>query len=94
MRYLTWQLNWDEDHRYGTGPESTIASRGGRAEASQFVADPTILGYLTEPCDLDGLDDWSVTELDADDALAFADAIVPGCWFTDDGYIAAPQPEV
>jgi hypothetical protein len=92
VRYLTWQLNWS-DPAYGTGPEWDIGQRGGHAEASAFVADPTILGYLTVGCDLAGLNDWSVTELSAADALAFADAIVPGCSFNADGYIVTPAPE-
>lgn len=93
MRYLVWRLNWD-DPMYGTGPEATIAARGGRAEASGFVdAGADILGYLVEPCDLDDLDDWTVIELDAADALAFADRLVPGCSFNADGYIVPPAPE-
>lgn len=93
MRYLTWRLNWD-DPNYGTGPEAEIAALGGRAEASGFVdAGADILGYLVEPCDLDGLEPWQLVELTSAQALAFADALVPGCSFTDDGYIVPPIEE-
>jgi hypothetical protein len=95
MRYLTWRLNWPADTpNYGTGPEQSIAEQGGHAEASQFVDEPTILGYLTDGNpDLSTLTDWSVAELDADEALAFADALVPGCSLADDGRIVPPTEE-
>ena len=37
MTYLKWKLS--DDGTWGTGPEETIADRGGRAEASAATLD-------------------------------------------------------
>ena len=70
MIYLKWKLSNDT---WGTGPEATIAARGGSAQASQYVqSDGYRLGYLTEAADLTGLETWDVTELTEAEALTLA----------------------
>lgn len=97
MRYLTWRLTWDADHQYGIGPEQTVVDNGARLEASAWV-DPTvengtILGYLTGDVDLGLLSAWSVAELSQAEALAFAQALNPEAFLSDDGVIGAPLPD-
>lgn len=97
MRYLTWKLTWPGDGRYGFGPEPAVADNGGRLEASGWV-DPTveagtILGYLTGDVDLALLADWEVAELPQSEALAFARALNPEAFLTNDGRIGAPMPD-
>jgi len=92
VRYLTWELTWPGDHRYGYGPEPVAADHGAHLEASMWVNPTveagTILGYLTGDLDVALLAAWNVTELTQADALAFAQAIDPNAYVTDDGYIA------
>lgn len=91
MRYLTWELTWPGDHRYGYGPEPVAAGNGAHLEASMWVNPTvetgTILGYLTGNLDLGLLADWNVAELNAEEALAFAQAIDPNAYITDDGVV-------
>ena len=70
MIYLKWKLSNDT---WGVGPEATIATRGGRAQVSEYVqSDGYRLGYLTETADLTGLETWDVAELTEAEALTFA----------------------
>jgi hypothetical protein len=97
MRYLTWQLNWN-DPQHGTGPEAAIVHQGCGVSASSWVqpnvTSGTILGYLTagDP-DLSQLMDWQVQELTQGEALEFAQGIDPEAYLLDDGVIAAPMDE-
>ena len=89
MIYLRWKLS--NDGVWGTGPEETIADRGGRATVGWAVdGDGYRIGYLTTTADLSGLETWDVTEQTEAQALAFcqvfwADATVDG-----DGFITSP----
>ena len=70
MIYLKWKLSNDT---WGVGPEATIAARGGRALASEYVqSDGYRLGYMPETADLTGLETWDVTELTEAEALTLA----------------------
>lgn len=98
MRYLTWQLTWDAEHQYGTGPEATVAEHGARLEASSWV-DPTvesgtILGYLHGDIDLALIADWSVAELDEAGALAFAQAVDASAYIANDGMIVSASADL
>jgi hypothetical protein len=97
MRYIVWHLTWPTAE-YGYGPEQTAADNGAHLEASMWVNPTveagTILGYLTGELDLALLAAWNVTELTQADALAFAAAIDPNAYLSDDGRIATTtEPE-
>ena len=90
MIYLKWKLS---DGTSGTGPEETIAARGGHAEAGWAVdAAGYRIGYLTQTCDLDGLDTWDVTEPTEAAALAFCQALFADAEVLPDGTISGPPP--
>lgn len=97
MRYLVWKLIWP-DGKYGIGPEQIVADQGARLEASSWfnpsVEQGEILGYLTGDVDLSLISQWSVRELIADDALAFAKSINDKAFIADNGVITAPREEV
>ena len=72
--YLKWKLSTEGVS--GTGPEETIADRGGLAEASWAVDDDGYrIGYLTQTANLDDLTTWDVTEPTEAQALTFCKAI-------------------
>jgi len=74
MRYATWQLNWEPNEHYGSGPESVISERGGRAEGVFYTAgvhDP-IVGYVYGDISLSELDKWNVVEITAAEVLTLA----------------------
>ncbi len=91
MRYLTWELTWPGDHRYGFGPEPVAADNGATLEASMWVNPTveagTILGYLDGEMNLGLIGAWNANELTQADALAFAAAIDPNAYIMDDGRI-------
>jgi len=89
VNYLKWRLSTDGVS--GTGPEGTIADRGGRAEASWAVDDDGYrIGYLTEAANLDDLDTWDVTEVTEAAALTFCQALYADAEVLPDGYISGP----
>jgi len=91
MNYLKWQLSVDGTS--GTGPEETIADRGGRAEASWAAdVDGYRIGYLTEAANLDDLDTWNVTEVTEAEALTFCQALYADAEVLPDGRISGPPP--
>lgn len=91
MIYLKWRLS---DGTFGTGPEETIANRGGRAEASWAVDTAGYrIGYLTQTTNLDGLDIWDVTDVTKADALTFCQAIYAFSVVLPDGHISSPPPD-
>ena len=96
MNYASWILNFT-DPNYGTGPEAVIAERGGRAESGwangQVESGATILGYVTGEFDITGLEPWGYTSLTAEESLTFAQTINPDAYFTEQGYITAPEVE-
>ena len=93
MNYLKWKLS--DDGTWGTGPEETIADRGGRAEASWAVDDDGYrIGYLTSPANLDDLDTWDVSEQTEAAALTFCQALYGDAEVLPDGRISGPQPDV
>ena len=90
MRYATWQLYWQPDERYGSGPESAITERGGSAEPIMFLGpDPhdTIVGYVYGDVSVADLDDWAVTEVTAAEALSLVQGVIPDATLGDDGRI-------
>ena len=88
MRYLKWKLS---EGTSGTGPEETIANRGGRAEASWAVDDDGYrIGYLTQTANLDDLDTWDVSEQTEAEALAFCQALYVDAEVLPDGRISGP----
>jgi|TARA_R110000824_G_scaffold137598_4_gene301787 hypothetical protein len=91
MNYLKWELS--DAGVSGTGPEETIADRGGHAEAGWAVDDDGYrIGYLTQTADLTGLETWDVTEQTEAQALTFCQAIWADAEVMADGRISAPPP--
>ena len=92
MHYLKWKLS--NDGVWGTGPEETIADRGGLADASWAVDDDGYrLGYLTQTANLDDLDTWDVSEVTEAQALTFCQALWEDAEVLPDGRISGPVPE-
>jgi len=92
MIYLKWKLS--DDGTWGTGPEGTIADRGGLAEASWAVDDDGYrVGYLTQTANLDDLDTWDVSEQTEAEALAFSQALHGDAEVLPDGRISGPPPD-
>ena len=99
MIYLKWKLS--DDGTWGTGPEGTIADRGGHAEAGWAIDDDGYrIGYLRQTADLTGLETWDVTVITEAEAVAFCQAFFPDteaaglarvCPAT--GRISAPPPD-
>ena len=91
MTYLKWKLS--NDGVWGTGPEETIADRGGHAEAGWAVDDDGYrIGYLTQIADLTGLETWDVTTQTEAQALTFCQAIWEDAEVMPDGRISGPVP--
>ena len=91
MIYLEWKLS---DGVSGTGPEGTIADRGGLADASWAVdAAGYRIGYLTQTADLDDLDTWDVTEPTEAAALTFCQVLYADAEVLPDGRISGPPPD-
>jgi hypothetical protein len=91
MTYLKWKLSMAGV--CGSGPEETIANRGGLADASWAVdAAGYRIGYLTQTADLTGLDTWDVTEQTEAQALAFCQALYAAAEVLPDGRISGPPP--
>jgi hypothetical protein len=92
MIYLKWKLS--DDGTWGTGPEGTIAARGGRAGASWAVDDDGYrVGYLTQTANLDDLEVWDVTTQTEADALTFCQALYGDAEVLPDGRISGPPPD-
>lgn len=96
MKYVTWMLYWEPDAHYGSGPEPVILERGGSAEGAFYsgadVHDP-IVGYVYGDVSLDGLDEWNVTEITSEQALALAQELDPEASINDEGRIVFPMPD-
>ena len=91
MTYLKWKLS---EGVWGTGPEGTIADRGGRAEASWAVDnDGYRIGYLNVAADLTGLESWNVTTQTEAQALTFCQQFYEDAEVMPDGRISGPPPE-
>ena len=89
MVYLKWKLS--DAGVSGTGPEETIADRGGLAEASWAVdGDGYRVGYLTQTADLTGLETWDVTTQTEAQALTFCQVFYPDAIVDSDGFITSP----
>lgn len=96
MRYATWQLCWMPDPRYGSGPESVIAERGGSAEgvfSTGANVQDTIVGYIYGDVSLTDLDNWNVVEITGAEALTLAKALDPEATMNDEGRIVFPMPD-
>jgi len=90
MIYLKWKLS---DGVSGTGPEETIADRGGHADASWAVdAAGYRIGYLTQTANLDDLTTWDVTEPTEAQALTFCQVLYAAAEVLPDGTISGPPP--
>jgi hypothetical protein len=87
--YLKWRLS--DDGTWGTGPEGTIADRGGHAEAGWAVDDDGYrIGYLTQTANLDDLGTWDVTEQTEAQALTFCQQFYADAEVLPDGRISGP----
>ena len=90
MTYLKWKLS---EGTWGTGPEETIADRGGHADAGWAVDDDGYrIGYLTQTAALTGLETWDVTEVTEAEALTFCQQFYADAEVLPDGRISAPPP--
>ena len=91
MIYLKWKLS--DAGVAGTGPEETIADRGGHAEASEYVDSSGYrLGYLTQTAALTGLETWDVTTQTEAEALTFCQQFYEDAEVMPDGRISGPPP--
>ena len=89
MIYLKWRLS--DDGTSGTGPEGTIADRGGHAEAGWAVDGAGYrIGYLTQSANLDDLGTWDVTEQTEADALTFCQGLYAAAEVLPGGRISSP----
>ena len=92
MIYLKWKLS--NAGVWGTGPEETIADRGGHAEAGWAVDDDGYrIAYLTQTADLTGLETWDVTTQTEAQALTFCQSMYADAAVMPDGRISGPPPE-
>ena len=92
MIYLKWKLS--DAGAAGTGPEGTIADRGGHAEAGWAVDDDGYrIAYLTQTADLTGLETWDVTTQTEAQALTFCQQFYGDAEVMPDGRISGPPPE-
>lgn len=93
MRYATWQLYWQPDERYGSGPESVIAERGGSADGAFLTGDvhDAIVGYVHGDVSLADLDDWNVVEITGAEALTLAQELNAEASMDADGRIIFPM---
>ena len=92
MHYLKWKLSTNGVS--GTGPEETIADRGGLADAGWAVDDDGYrIGYLTQIADLTGLETWDVTTQTEAEALTFCQQFYEDAEVLPDGRISGPAPE-
>jgi len=90
MTYLTWKLS---EGTSGTGPEGTIADRGGHAEAGWAVDDDGYrIGYLIQTAALTGLETWDVTTQTEAQALTFCRQFYAEAEVLPDGRISGPVP--
>ena len=91
MTYLKWKLS---EGTWGTGPEETIADRGGQASAGSYVdAAGYRIGYLNVAADLTGLETWDVTTQTEAQALTFCQQFYGDAEVLPDGRISGPPPE-
>ena len=89
MIYLKWKLS--DDGTSGTGPEGTIADRGGLAAASWAVdAAGYRIGYLPQTANLDDLTTWDVTAQTEAQALTFCQGLYADAEVLPDGRISGP----
>jgi hypothetical protein len=89
MIYLKWKLS--DDGVSGTGPEGTIDTRGGHAEAGWAVDDDGYrIGYLTATAALTGLETWDVTTQTEAQALTFCQQFYEDAEVGADGHITSP----
>lgn len=95
MRYATWQLFWEPNAEYGSGPESVIVNRGGRAEGVFFTGDvdAAIVGYVHGDVPLTDLDNWNVAEITSAEALTLAQQQDPEASLDAEGRIVFPIPD-
>ena len=92
MIYLKWKLSTDGTS--GTGPEETIADRGGSGRSGGAVdGDGYRIGYLPQTANLDDLDTWDVTEQTEAQALTFCQALYADAEVLPDGRISGPPPD-
>ncbi len=91
MIYLKWKLSTDGVS--GTGPEETIADRGGVADAGWAVDSGGYrIGYLTQTAALTGLETWDVTTQTEAQALTFCQQFYGDAEVGADGRITGPPP--
>lgn len=95
MIYAKWKLDFTDDPQYGVGPDTLVAERGDSIEGAFFVGDAQdwIYGYLNEGFNMEGLEQWNITEVTQEDILAAALQLNPDCYVNDHGRIASPLPE-
>ena len=89
MIYLKWKLS--NDGVWGTGPEETIADRGGVADAGWAVdSNGYRIGYLTQTAALTDLETWDVTTQTEAQALTFCQQFYEDAEVGADGRITSP----
>jgi hypothetical protein len=92
MTYLKWKLS---EGTWGTGPEETIADRGGKVSAGPYVDnDGYRIGDLKVAADLTGLETWDVTTQTEAEALTFCQQFYADAEVLPDGRISEPPPEI
>ena len=91
MIYLRWKLS---EGTWGTGPEETIADRGGTTQVSAHVDSSGYrIGYLIQTADLTGLETWDVTTQTEAEALTFGQGLWADAEVLPSGRISSPPPD-
>ena len=91
MRYLKWKLS---EGTWGTGPEEEINKKYRITVGAYGDSDGYRIGYLSD-LDLSDIDaQWDVTEVSAEDALAFAQTTWADAEIDSDGRITQPPSEI
>ena len=96
MRYATWIINFNDDSKYGTTPETEIKLLGGSAYGALMVESRKVLGYITDDFTLseDIATKWQIIFLSQNDALALARTINSNIFIASDGSLQSPATEI
>lgn len=90
MNYAKWKIYFAPGATEGFTPEKEIIERGGSLEGVVVLPDNFCLGYISEGVDLTGLDNYEITLLTEEDALALAQAQNPDISLDENGKFVWP----
>jgi hypothetical protein len=93
MRYATWKVDFSDNEKEGTTPETQMLSLGLIAEGSYSIDNFTVAGYIEGEAELVGLEKWEVTEISSEEFLATARTQNSNASFTESGRLAMFDPQ-